>query len=35
MGYVIFRGTKIVMDDRDDMEFGHGDFMICAPGHDE
>ena len=25
---------KIVMDDGEEMEFGPGDFMVAAPGHD-
>ncbi|MCJ7670495.1 MAG: cupin domain-containing protein [Acidimicrobiia bacterium] len=34
MGYVISGRMKVTMDDGEEMEFGSGDFMICAPGHD-
>ena len=34
MGYVIAGRMKIVMDDGEEMEFGPGDFMTAAPGHD-
>jgi len=34
MGYVISGRMKIVMDDGEEDEFGPGDFMSCAPGHD-
>lgn len=34
MGYVVSGRMKVVMDDGDEAEFGPGDFMMCAPGHD-
>ena len=34
MGYFISGRMKIVMDDGEEMEFGPGDFMSAAPGHD-
>ena len=34
MGYFIAGRMKIVMDDGEEMEFGPGDFMCAAPGHD-
>ena len=33
-GYFISGRMKIVMDDGEEMEFGPGDFMTAAPGHD-
>ena len=33
-GYFISGRMKIVMDDGEEMEFGPGDFMSAAPGHD-
>lgn len=33
-GYFISGRMKIVMDDGEEMEFGPGDFMTCALGHD-
>jgi len=34
VGYFVAGRMKIVMDDGEEMEFGPGDFMTCAPGHD-
>ncbi len=34
MGYFVSGRMKIVMDDGEEMEFGPGDLMECAPGHD-
>jgi quercetin dioxygenase-like cupin family protein len=34
MGYFISGRMKVVMDDGEEMEFGPGDFMTAAPGHD-
>ena len=34
LGYVISGRMKVVMDDGEEAEFGPGDFMSCAPGHD-
>ena len=34
MGYVISGSMGVAMDDGEEMEFGPGDLMICAPGHD-
>ena len=34
VGYMISGRMKIVMDDGEEMEFGPGDFMTAAPGHD-
>ncbi|MGA8369612.1 MAG: cupin domain-containing protein [Acidimicrobiales bacterium] len=34
LGYFISGRMKIVMDDGQEMEFGPGDFMGCASGHD-
>lgn len=34
VGYFISGRMKIVMDDGEEMEFGPGDFITCAPGHD-
>ena len=33
-GYVISGQMTIRMDDGEEVRFGPGDFMICAPGHD-
>lgn len=33
-GYVISGRMRVVMDDSTEDEFGPGDVMICAPGHD-
>ncbi len=33
-GYFVSGRMKIVMDDGEEMEFGPGDFMTAAPGHD-
>ena len=33
-GYFISGRMKVVMDDGEEMEFGPGDFMRAAPGHD-
>lgn len=33
-GYFISGRMKIVMDNGEEMEFGPGDFMTAAPGHD-
>ena len=33
-GYVISGRMKIVMDDGEEMDYGPGDFMSAAPGHD-
>ncbi|MFE6868458.1 cupin domain-containing protein [Kitasatospora sp. NPDC057692] len=33
-GYVLSGRLKVVMDDGQEDEFGPGDFMLCAPGHD-
>ena len=34
VGYFISGRMKIVMDDGEEMDFGPGDFMSAAPGHD-
>ena len=34
MGYFISGRMVVVMDDGERMEFGPGDFMTAAPGHD-
>ena len=34
VGYFVSGRMKVVMDDGEAMEFGPGDFMVCAPGHD-
>src|SRR5258708_40203590 len=34
MGYFLSGRMKIVMDDGEEMEFGPGDFMAAAPGHE-
>jgi quercetin dioxygenase-like cupin family protein len=34
VGYFVAGRMKVVMDDGEEMEFGPGDFMECAPGHD-
>jgi quercetin dioxygenase-like cupin family protein len=34
MGYFISGRMKVVMDNGEEMEFGPGDFMTAAPGHD-
>ena len=34
VGYFVSGRMKIVMDDGEEMEFGPGDFMTAAPGHD-
>jgi quercetin dioxygenase-like cupin family protein len=33
-GYFVSGRMVIRMDDGEEMEFGPGDFMTCAPGHD-
>jgi quercetin dioxygenase-like cupin family protein len=33
-GYVISGNMTIVMDDGESMDYGPGDFMAAAPGHD-
>jgi hypothetical protein len=33
-GYFVSGRMKIVMDDGEEMDFGPGDFMTAAPGHD-
>lgn len=33
-GYVVSGRLKVVMDDGEEAEFGPGDFMRLAPGHD-
>ena len=34
MGYVVSGRINIAMDDGEEMEFGPGDYMTAAPGHD-
>ena len=34
LGYFVRGRMKIVMDDGESQEFGPGDFLECAPGHD-
>jgi hypothetical protein len=34
MGYFVSGRMKVVMDDGQELEFGPGDFMNAAPGHD-
>ena len=34
MGYVISGRMKVVMDDGEAVDFGPGDVMVAAPGHD-
>lgn len=34
VGYFISGRMTVRMDDGEELEFGPGDFMTCAPGHD-